>query len=243
MIAAIVLASLALAPSAADAQPGAARALIERSIAFHDPGGVWWSSARSISLRQPRDEGPEQRTTFALFPDAMRFEMQLADSAFGLMAHADADTCTIKLTGQDLEAARKRYEKMDCGRLRLYRSYYAYLFNLPMNLLDPAGTIEPAVIETTFAGRAVRAVRIGYGAGEPAWEFYFDPATAAIVGCRFARDPEWKTGEWIAFSDEVQTGGVRLPRERAWYYNENDKWLATDIIEFIAVNPASGATD
>jgi hypothetical protein len=41
----------------------------------------------------------------------------------------------------------------------------------------------------------------------------------------------------------VQTGGVRLPRERAWYYNENDKWLATDIIEFIAVNPASGATD
>jgi hypothetical protein len=107
-----------------------------------------------------------------------------------------------------------------------------------MNLLDASGTIAPDVIETTFAEAPVLAVRITCGEGEPTWEHYFDPATAALVGGRFTRDPEWKSGEYIAFTGEFEWDGVRLPRERSWHYNDGGAWLGTDrIIELHVLHP------
>lgn len=228
-------------PPAGAAEPSPARALIERSIAYHDPGGVWWSSVRTIELRQPRAEGSERRTTFALRPDAVHFEMAIREGAVTVAGQLLDDTCAVDPV-RDTGSSSGRVI-LDCERLLLYRSYYGYLFNLPMNLLDGGATVEPRPFETTFMDRPVRAVRVSYGEGEPQWEHYFDPKTGALVGCRFARDPEWKSGEYIACEGEIESGGVRLPRERAWYYNKDDKWLGTDVIESLRIEPAPTAGD
>lgn len=240
MIAVLVFATL-VPPHPAAAGPSPARALIERSIAYHDPGGVWWTSVRTIELRQPRAEGAERRTTFTLRPDALYFEMAFSEGAVTAAGWLLDDTCAVDPV-RDTEPPVGGVI-LDCERLRQYRSYYSYLFNLPMNLLDDAATVELQPIETTFMERPVRAVRITYGEGEPQWEHYFDPETAALVGCRFARDPEWKTGEYIVYEGETASGGVRLPRERAWYFNDGGKWLGTDVIESLRIEPASAQGD
>jgi len=235
-----VLATLTLphtAPARADTP---ARDLVERSIAYHDPGGIWWSSVRTVELHQPRDGGPTQRTRFTLFPDAASFVLRTEEGGAAVSGRLDADTCSLAYEG-DTGLSRKRFADLDCGRMRLYRSYYAYLFNAPMNLLDAAGRMAPDVIETTFMERAVHAVRITYADDQPSWEHYFDPATAALVGCRFTRDPEWKSGEYIVYTGEIEADGVRLPRERAWHLNDGGKWLGSDRIDELHVRPPRAA--
>jgi len=238
MITVLILASLVV-PRVTAAADSPARALIQRSIAHHDPGGIWWSSVRHVVLRQPRAEGAEQRTTFELRPDAGDFELRVEEGSLAAHGRLDRDSCTVMPLGDDTEASRRRFEKLDCARMRLYRAYYGYLFNAPMNLLDEAGVVAPEVADTEFMDRAVRAVRVTYAEDQPHWEFYFDPETAALVGCRFTRDPAWKSGEYIVFSGEIESNGVRLPRERSWHVNEDGKWLGSDLIEALDVGPAN----
>jgi len=238
----LVLATLA-APHPASADAGVpARDLIERSIAYHDPDGVWWSSVRTIELHQPRDEGPARRTRFTLFPDAAVFDLYTEEGTASASGRLDADTCSIEFEGADPVTSRERFATLDCGRLRLYRAYYGYLFNAPMNLLDEAATVAPEFVTTSFPGHgAVHAVRVTYGDDQPHWEYYFHPETAALLGCRFTRDPEWKSGEYIVFSGEIESDGVRLPRERAWYLNDGGKWIGSDVVESLRVGSRASA--
>jgi hypothetical protein len=233
---AVLVFAMPAQPPVVAAETSPARALIERSIAYHDPDEVWWTSARTIELRQPRAAGAERRTTFALFPDASQFQLIVEESDRGTALEMHGDSCRSLEVERDFQS---HVLGIDCTKGRLYRDYYAYLFNLPMNLLDDAAKVEPQPFETTFLGRPVRAVRITYGEGEPRWEHYFDPATAALVGCRFTRDPESKTGEYIVYGGKIEAGGVRLPRERAWHYNDGGSWLGTDVIESLRIEPPS----
>jgi hypothetical protein len=76
---AVLIFAMLVQPPAAAAETSSARALIERSIAYHNPGGVWWTSVRIIELRQERAEGAEQRTRFRLHPDPDLFFLHIEE--------------------------------------------------------------------------------------------------------------------------------------------------------------------
>jgi len=125
-------------------------------------------------------------------------------------------------------------ERLRLREATLYRDYCEYLYGMPMKLRDP-GVILPSQVESTrFIGREVWSLRVTYDpeVGADIWYFYFDQTTFALIGYRFYHDESLNDGEYITLTDEVvdEISGLRLPKKRAWYYNADDRHLATDDI-------------
>lgn len=39
------------------------------------------------------------------------------------------------------------------------------------------------------------------------------------------------TGEYILLTEEESINNIIMPKNRAWYYNKDDKYLGTDILK------------
>lgn len=133
----------------------------------------------------------------------------------------------------------RKVSEEDSLRLRLreatlYRDYCEYLYGMPMKLLDPGTILDPRVKSLRFNGRVVWQLEVTYDpeVGNDTWYFYFDHDTFALVGYKFYFDESQNDGEYITLDSEIvdETSGMRLPKTRVWYYNTDDKYLATDDI-------------
>ena len=47
---------------------------------------------------------------------------------------------------------------------------------------------------------------------------------------QFFKGEDKKTGEYILLSDEILVNGIKIPQNRAWYYNKDDGYLGTDTL-------------
>ena len=66
--------------------------------------------------------------------------------------------------------------------------------------------------------------------GNDIWYFYFDPSTYAMEVYQFFHDESKNDGEYILLSGMETINGIKMPKNRAWYYNKDDKYLATDVL-------------
>ena len=131
-----------------------------------------------------------------------------------------------------LDILERDEHRLTCETLERRRDYYAYLWGLPMKLLDPGTVLAPEVVESDFDGRPARRLKVTYeeGVGDDTWYFYFDPESSALVGYRFYHDEAANDGEYILLSGEVAAHGLRLPRARTWFTHAQDELLGTDTL-------------
>jgi hypothetical protein len=66
--------------------------------------------------------------------------------------------------------------------------------------------------------------------GKDTWYFYFDPKTLDMEIYQFFHDETKNDGEYILLSDFIDMKGMRIPANRAWYTNLDDKLLGTDVL-------------
>ena len=52
--------------------------------------------------------------------------------------------------------------------------------------------------------------------------------TFALKRYQFFHDESKNDGEYILLNDEILVEGIKMPKNRSWYFNSNDKFLATD---------------
>ena len=102
-----------------------------------------------------------------------------------------------------------------------------------MKLKDPGTIIDPTVEQVEFYGKSYNRIRVTYEAsvGDDIWYFYFNPRTHALEAYQFFHDESKNDGEYILFEEIKEIQKVKIPRIRKWYYNENEKFLATDVLE------------
>ena len=113
-----------------------------------------------------------------------------------------------------------------------WRDYLGFLAGLPMCLAAPGVSIQPASGESQLEGETVRAIRASFSpeTGSDIWTFYFDPETSQLLGCRFDRADAERDGEAILFEGISEISGMKIPRFRRWYRNDDRSFLGTDEI-------------
>jgi hypothetical protein len=242
-----VAAALALAtvlPAASSGAPSAAE-LLSRSIAHHDPDGVWGERVVQVVVRSELSEelaarrgtsGTVRRAV--IDPTSGRFAVSYEQGDALVEISVAGDRATVTVDGRsDLSAEELERYGAAPPRPLVLRDYMSYLYGLPMKLRDPGTNLDPAPERTTFQGRDVWALRVTYdeSVGRDTWYFYLDPETAALVGYRFYHDEAAGDGEYIVLEDEISAGGLRLPRVRHWYTNPDETYLATDTLDELRV--------
>lgn len=210
------------------AQTLSAPELLEKSIQYHDPQGNWESFDGEFKIVMDMPGKPERTSVITL---------NLPEEYFNLSEQRDGKESFRELNGEDCrfsdaegEVVTTKTDDTQCERTVMMKNYYSYLYGLPMKLKDPGTILDPKVKKTTFKGKEYLLLRVTYdeAVGSDIWQFYFNPETYAMEVYQFFKGEDEKTGEYILLSDELEVNGIKMPKDRAWYYNKDDGYLATD---------------
>ena len=230
----------------ASAHAESASDLLSRSIAYHDPQGVWSTGRFELSLETvysdmlAEERGIKESTaSVSLAPSHGEFGCVLRRNGNEIEYRVLGEESTTLVNGS-ADISDEERERLRLADPKMYRDYFEYLWGMPMKLHDPGTVIDPVVKERQFDDRTALVIRVTYDpeVGSDVWDFFFDPESAALIGYRFFHDEGVVDGEHIVFSGEVvdPVSGLRLPSERAWYYNDGRGHLATDTLTELEVS-------
>lgn len=211
-----------------------AETLLAKSIAYHDPGGVWGSFQGAFVVLMESPGKTVRRSEIHLDQPANRFRLQVRQDHTEKTYQWDAGVCSLGFNGKaEFSEEVAKEHRLTCERARMYRDYYTYLYGLPMKLRDPGTRISPKVEKRRFHGREYWVMEVRYDpeVGQDLWYFYFNPQTYALEAYQFYHDKSKNDGEYILLEGEHPLGGMRLPRIRTWYTNREGKLLGTDTLK------------
>jgi len=211
--------------------------LLNRSIAYHDPNGVWGRGAFEITELTSQPDGTRRRNVLRFDNARSRFELESTVDGRPLTLSVENDKVEVRLDGRsDLSDDERERYRLKPEEVLSRRNMNLYLWGLPMKLKDPGTRLDPKVRERDFQGRAVYELRVTYdaGVGSDIWYFYLDLETCALVGHRYYHNESKGDGEYGVLSEEVSGQGLRLPRVRKWYRNQGNELFITHTVQSIA---------
>lgn len=207
--------------------------LLDRSIAFHDPDGQWMDCKFTLVIDMDIPDRPVRSSKVTIDNEKGSFELAMLRGGHLMHYKVDGlDSAEMMIDFRLPTAAQADTFDLTADRARRWRDYYGYLYGLPMKLKDPGVNIADEVITTTFQGQPVLALKVTYDeqVGADTWYFYFNPNTYAMTGYRFYHDESLNDGEYIVLTGMSIKGGMRIPKDRAWYVNADDRLLGTDYL-------------
>lgn len=222
-----------------NAQSITADQLVNRTIAFHDPDG-WWDKVKMDMVIEMEMPGRPARLSNVVVDNIKGgFHISVLSNERLLEWMVDGkDSCDFKVNFAKPTSAQADSLSLTPDRARRWRDYYTYLYGLPMKLKDEGTHVGDEVMETTFMNKSVLALRVTYdeSVGKDIWYFYFNPNTYAMVGYRFYHDEAKNDGEYIVLEDLIIEQGMRIPQNRSWFTNAEDKLLGTDYLKEFKVD-------
>lgn len=212
--------------------PSTGPELVDAAIAYHDPNGQWPSFRHTLVIEQSRPDGSVRTADIRMDirRGGYRYE---EDTAGGLLVKGiDGQDCFATVGGQPPTAEQVEALRLDCPGIERMRDYYLYLWGLPMKLRDPGTNIDPDIGDGEFDGQPARVAKVTYDpeVGSDLWYFYFDANTYRMIGYRFHHDEAAGDGEYILLSGERQVLDMKIPVERRWFMNADDRYLGTDVL-------------
>jgi hypothetical protein len=139
--------------------------------------------------------------------------------------------CTFALNqSNEITAEQEKEHGLTCDRTEMYKNYYSYLYGLPMKLMDNGTIIDEEVELVIFHDKNYFKLRVTYEAevGSDIWYFYFNTTTYGLEVYQFYHDETKNDGEYILLKELEDVNGMKIPKTRTWYFNENDELLGTD---------------
>ncbi|WP_299215885.1 DUF6503 family protein [uncultured Dokdonia sp.] len=205
-----------------------ANQVLEKAIAYHDPQGNWQTFAGGFTVVLETPGGKERKSTISINLPEQYFNVSTIQD--GKISFREIRATNCRFSNEDTTTTETTTSDETCERTVMFKNYYTYLYGLPMKLKDSGTHIDPIVQKKNFKGKEYLVLKVTYdeAVGSDIWQFYFDPTTYAMEVYQFFKGPDETTGEYILLTDEVEVQGIKMPKDRAWYYNKDDGYLGTD---------------
>ncbi len=209
------------------------RQLLDKAIAYHDPNGNWNTFNDTLLITMESLDSPDRESKIVINLPGDYFYVKAVRDTISTEYILDKGKCSIKFGGKsDFDEATAKAHRLSCERANMYKNYYTYLYGLPMKLRDEGTIIHDTVEMKTFMGKRYLVLKVTYeeNVGGDTWYFYFNPENYAMEVYQFFHDEAKNDGEYIILTEEESIKGIKMPKNRAWYYNSNGKYLGTDIL-------------
>ena len=213
--------------------------LLEKAIQYHDPNNQWNTFNGEFDIVMEMPNSPKRISNISINLPKEYFKAKATKDTVTTEYIVDKEKCTISLNGSS-EISKEDLElhNLSCDRATMYKNYYTYLYGLPMKLKDEGTNVSETVERKSFKGKEYLVLKVTYdeAVGSDVWYFYFHPETYAMEIYQFFKTDKQgnlksDTGEYIMLSETETINQIKIPKVRAWYYNKDDAYLATDILE------------
>jgi uncharacterized protein DUF6503 len=230
----LLISLLLLTPIIVNAQRLSSEELLQKSIDFHDPQGKWGNIDLTLVIDMVSPRRSTRTSKVSINNGEGTFELRSINNGIESVSRIDAlDSCSFTVNYRPVaNQVQADSLRLTPTRARFMRNYYSYLYGLPMKLKDEGTIIDPNVQRTKFQDKPVLSLKVTYdeAVGSDIWYFYFSPETYAMIGYRFYHDEAVNDGEYITLEGMSIQNGFRVPKDRAWYTNKEDKLLGTDYL-------------
>jgi hypothetical protein len=207
--------------------------LLEKAIEFHDPNRNWETFNGEFFVTMETQKSPNRESKININLPNQYFSIVAARDTIVTKYTLNKEVCTMAINGDEnpFSETKKKYN-LSCERAKLFKNYYTYLYGLPMKLKDKGTIIHQKVEKKTFKEKEYLILKVTYNTaiGKDTWYFYFNPKTYAMEVYQFFKDESKNDGEYILLTDLETINNIKMPKNRAWYYNKNDGYLGTDIL-------------
>ena len=207
--------------------------LLEKAISYHDPNGNWDTFNGTFNVTMETPDKPNRVTELKInLPEEYFYSKATRDNTTTEFI-LEKDNCKILYNGSaDFSEEVAKEKRLTCEEATMYKNYYTYLYGLPMKLKDPGTLIEEKVVRKNFHGKEYLVLKATYeeSIGKDIWYFYLNQNTYAMEVYQFFHEEAKNDGEYILLTDEVTINDIKMPKNRAWYTNKEDKLLGTDIL-------------
>ena len=212
----IILGSVLLFPANLSAQAWA-KDILTSSIGYHDPEGKWEQFSGAFTIQITSKDKPS--FTREVIIDLPQEYFELIETIGDVINTYRIDK-GVYATEDSLTQART---------LKL-RDYHTYLYGLPMKLNDPGAQIDPKTERVVFHGKESIRMRVTYdpSVGSDTWYFYFNPENYALIAYQFYHNEAIGDGEYILLEEIETVEGIKMPKIRSWYYNNDGSYIGTD---------------
>ena len=222
------------------AQELTAEQLLARSIEFHDPMGKWETAEMELILKMETPNQTQRVSKVNINNAAGTFSVEYVSKGHLLNYQVQTNDSVEVWVDFQKATGRTDIDSLDLSpdRARRWRNYYSYLYGLPMKLKDAGTNINQEVRNDYFNGQSALSIRVTYdeAVGGDIWYFYFHPETYAMVGYRFYHDENINDGEYILLDGMEIQNGMRIPKDRYWYVNEDASFLGADMLQRLSIN-------
>lgn len=215
------------------AQELTATDLLDRSIAYHDPEGKWDGFKGNFFITMESPNRPVRKSKIELDFNQSFFRLTLDAEGDQLISQLKNQECLLSFNGTtDFSEAIAKKNRLSFERASMYKDYYTYLYGLPMKLKDPGTRLANSVVEQEIDGISYWVLKVTYEPeiGGDTWYFYLDKNTYQLQRYQFFHEEAKNDGEYIVLENELIVNGIKMPKDRSWYYNKDNKYLATDYL-------------
>lgn len=188
--------------------------VLEKSIAFHDPQGLWLKSDFQWHFKETRPQLADRVAYVEINLNTGHF---LLDRNREELYKLQYDSCVELSQGRS------------CERGIMLRNYYTYLWGLPMKLKDPGTQLNPEVVEEQIMDIQCYKLKVTYP--NDTWYYYFRKSDFALIAYKFYKDEENGKGELILTDGFMAFEDLKFPNRRTWFELPGNKELGTDILE------------
>ena len=207
--------------------------LINKSIEYHDPNNNWAIFTGDLNITMETPSREPRVSTISMNLPKQYFKNEYGKDGNTIIQQVNKETCTVLLNKKkEFTAEEEKTYRLSCDQAKRTRNYYTYLYGLPMKLKDPGTLINPMIEKRSFKGKDYWVAQVKYEkeVGKDTWYFYFDPSTFALEVYQFYHDESKNDGEYILLTEEYEVNGIKMPKNRAWFYNKGDTYLGADFL-------------
>lgn len=207
--------------------------LLEKAIQFHDPKKLWPTFEGTLYVKMETPNRPTRKSVIKINLPQEYFYLSAKRDTITTEYTVEKGNCSFAVNGKkELSEKEQKTFNVNCDRANLYKNYYTYLYGLPMKLKDKGTIIHEKVQRRNFKGKDYLVLKVTYdeNVGKDTWYFYFNPKTYAMEVYQFFKDESKNDGEYISLSGLEEINGIKMPKNRAWYYNSNNGYLGTDFL-------------
>jgi len=228
---------LILGTAISQAQPLTGEELLNQAIQYHDPKGQWSEFSGILEISMERPGRPSRKSVVTADLPNGYYNMYTKSVESETIFELGGEDCSITWNGKTKFTKEEVKEnRLTCERAAFMRNYYIYLYGLPMKLKDPGTNVHEEVQVKTFKGKQYNVLKVTYdeAVGKDTWYFYLDQKTNAMEVYQFFHDEAQNDGEYILLNGELKYGKMKIPQNRTWYTNLDERLLGTDKLKGIS---------